>query len=228
MGIDLLSLGRHNLDVSTVETASRQICERLGINISIGYWDGKFIQKQKIELYPSKPFYRMWDVSDEYRPVQFLLDPPEEYVSNSEGDISFMLVSLESVFIDFWSVSWRWPWYWAPFGNEEDKGRIEDIQRFRRVAKEYYRKLGAEYIYCYADQGPSDLLGDYEDGIWEEFEKAIRTGKYLDCDICRKEYPDYTPKDAVIFNVSDFLLGKSSEPSHSWWDIFYDDFKDLC
>ena len=37
MSVDLLSLGRHNLDVSTVEKTSRQICERLNINIAIGY-----------------------------------------------------------------------------------------------------------------------------------------------------------------------------------------------
>ena len=56
----------------------------------------------------------------------------------------------------------------------------EDVRSFRRVAKDCYVKMGAKYIYCYADQGPSDLIGEYEDGTWEVFEAAIRTGKYLE------------------------------------------------
>lgn len=228
MSVDLVSIGRHTLDVSTVETASRQISERLDINIAIGYWDaGKYFPQEYIEQHPGAPFYRMWDTSDEYNPVQFDLEPPDKFLDSKSGDICHMIVYQETVYIDFWSVSWRWQWYWAPFGDEDDKGCLDDINRFRKVAREYYRKLGAEYIYCYADQGPSDLIGEYEDGTWEEFEAAIRTGKYLDCDYARKDW-DFAPEDLIIFNVSDFLLGKTMEPSHSWWDVFYDDFKDLC
>ena len=169
----------------------------------------------------------MRDISDEYQPVQYDLDAPEEYTLSKSGGFCSMTISKETVSIDFWSVFWRWQWYWAPFSDESNKGCLEDINKFRRDAMEFYRKLGAEYIYCYADQGPSDLIAEYEDETWEEFEDAIHTGKYLDCDIARKEYPGFTAKDVVIFNVSQFLLGKSSEPSHSWWDIFYDDFADL-
>ena len=230
MSVDLISLGRHTLDVSNVETASRQISERLDINIAIGYYeDGKFFPQQLIERHPGVPFYRMWDVSDEVQPVQYDLDAPEEYMENRSGPFLFMVVSMESVYIDFWAVSWRWQWYWNLFGDDGLESRLEDIQAFRRVAKDCYGKLGASYIYCYADQGPSDLIGEYEDGTWEEFETAIRTGKYLEDnkEYLEKEWSGFSAKDRVIFNVSAFLTQKSTEPSHSWWDIFYDDFADL-
>lgn len=233
MSVDILSIGRHNLDVSSVESASRQISERLDINIAIGDWDvGVFIPQQLIERHPGVPFYRMWDISSKYEPVQYDLTAPEEYTESEEGVIHGLTVSLETVYISFRAVTWRWQWYWRLFGDEDyDRDSysscLEDIQAFRKVAKDYYHRLGSEYIYCYADQGPSDLIGEYEDGTWEAFENVIRTGKYLDCDIIRKEWPEFTAKDLRIINVSDFLLGKTKEPSHSWWDVFYDDFADL-
>lgn len=236
MSVDFLSIGRHTLDVSSVETASRQICERLGINIAIGEWDdGKFYPQQKIELYPGAPFYRMWDVSSNHQSVQYYLDTPEEYIDSQSGDFSFMLISKETVSIDFWAVSWRWQWYWNLFGDDEEyradyRARMEtDVQAFRKVARKYYSKIGAGYIYCYADQGPSDLIGDYEDESWIEFENAIRTGKYLDDNqkYLEKEWSGFSSKDLHIINVSDFFSGKNVIRSHSWWDIFYDDFADL-
>lgn len=229
MGVDLVSLGRHNLDVSSIEKTAQQLSKRLDINIAIGHWDdGKFFVEKQIERKPGAPFYRLHDASYS-SDICYDFDPPEEMIEKRLGDICFMEIYREAVYIDFWAVSWRWKWYWAPFGDEEDKGCLEDINRFRRVAKEYYGKLGASYIYCYADQGPSDLIGEYEDGTWEYFENAIRTGKYLDDnkEHLDKEWPGFTSKDLVIFNVPNFLLGKSVEPSHSWWDVFYDDFADL-
>ena len=230
MGVDLLSLGRHDIDVSSVETASRQLSERLDINIAIGYYeDGKFFPQQLIERHPGTPFYRMWDISDELQPVQYDLDAPEEYRENRYGPFCSMTVSMESVHIDFWEVNWRWRWYWEAFGDDGDGSSLADVQLFRKAAKDCYRKLGATYIYCYADQGPSDLIGEYEDGTWEEFETAIRTGKYLDDnkEYLEREWPGFSAKDLVLFNVSDYLTKKTIEPSHSWWDIFYDDFSDL-
>ena len=235
MSVDLLSLGKHNLDISNIEITAQQLCERLDINIAIGKWDdGKFFPDKTFERHPGVPFYRMQDNSDEWQPVQFYLDPPQEYINARKGDICFMVLSKESVYIDFWAVSWRWKWFWSVFGDDyaykhEYKSALADIMEYRKIAKQYYTRLGASYIYYYADQGPSDLIGDYEDGTWEEFENAIRTGKYLDdhAEYLEKEWPGFTSKDLVIFNVSDYLTKKSTEPSHSWWDIFYDDFSDL-
>ena len=230
MSVDLISLGKHSLDVSDVETASRQISERFDINIAIGYYeDGKFFPKQLIERHPGLPFYRRWDVSDEFQPVQYDLDAPEEYRENRYGPFCSMTVSLESVYIDFWEVNSRWQWYWNLFGDDGLESSLENIQIFRRVAKDCYGKMGAKYIYCYADQGPSDLIGEYEDGPWEVFETAIRTGKYLEDhkEYLEKEWPGVSAKDLRIFNVSDYLTKKNTEPSHSWWDVFYDDFADL-
>lgn len=230
MGVDLISLGRHTLDVSSIEKTAQQLSERLDINIAIGQWDdGKFTPQKRIERHIGAPFYRMNDssYSDD---VCYELDSPEEAIEKRLGDVCFMDIYKEAVYISFWAVSWRWTWYWAPFGDEEEKGCLDDINKFRRLAQECYGKLGASYIYCYADQGPSDLIGDYENGTWEDFEKAVRTGKYLDDnkEFLDEEWPGFTSKDLVIFNVSNFLLGKSDEPSHSWWDVFYDDFADIC
>lgn len=230
MSVDLVSLGRHNLDVSTVENASRQISERLDINIAIGEWKyGKFFPQQVFERHPGLPFYQMWDISDEDQPVHYNLDCPEEYIDSREGGFCFMIISLESVYISLWEVPWRWQRYWNFFGDDGLESCLEDIQAFRKVAKEYYGKLGASYIYCYADQGPSELIGNYEDSTWEEFENAIRTGKYLDDnkEYLEKEWSGFNSKDLVIFNVSYFLSGKTTRRSHSWWDVFYDDFADL-
>ena len=231
MGVDLVSLGRHNLDVSDIEITAKQLSERLDINIAIDEWsDGEFSIGKTIERHPGMPFYRMKDGSDGWQYVCFSLDPPQEYIDARLGDICFMEIYREAVYIDFWAVDWRWKWYWGVFGDE-DCNKVEpvDIQAFRKVAKEYYSKLGASYIYCYADQGPSDLIGNYEDGTWCDFENALRTGKYLDdnAEYLKKEWPGFTSKDLVIFNVSDYLSRKSIEPSHSWWDVFYDDFADL-
>ena len=228
MSVDLISLGRHNLDISSIEKTAQQISERLDINIAIGYWDdGKFIQQQLIERHPGAPVYQMEDCSDEYTPVQYNLDAPPELMKSRSGPFCFMTISLESVYISFWVGPWRWKWYWNIFGDDGQDGDWKSVCEYRKYAKEYYGKLGASYIYCYADQGPSDLIGEYEDGTWEEFENAIRTGKYLDIDYARKEWPEFTAKDLRIINVSDFLTKKNTEPSHSWWDIFYDDFADL-
>ena len=233
MSVDLLSLGRHNLDVSSIEKTAQQLSDRFDINIEIGEWDdGNYLSHTKIERHPGEPFYRMNDSSESYLPVQFYLDAPEQYIKTRSGLFCFLVVSLESVSICLWEESWRWQWYWNLFGDDEEYRAVygtclEDIRRFRKAAKKLYHILGADYIYCYADQGPSDCIGDYEDGTWEEFENAIRTGKYLDCDYVRREYPDFTANDLRIINVSDYLLGINTEPSHSWWDIFYDDFADI-
>lgn len=230
MGVDLVSRGRHNLDVSSIEAAARQISERLGINIAIGRWDdGLFIPHQLIERQKGEVSYRMTDESGKGQQVLFYIDAPEEYQDSESGAFSWMEINRESVYISLWAVRGRWSWYWNAFGENEDGSSLETVQAFRKIAKEYYSKLGAPYIYCYADQGPSDLIGNYEDGTWCDFENALRTGKYLDdnAEYLKKEWPGFTSKDLVIFNVSDYLSRKSIEPSHSWWDVFYDDFADL-
>ena len=42
------------------------------------------------------------------------------------------------------------------------------------------REDGGKVYLLLCGPGPSDLIGEYEDGTWEVFEAAIRTGKYLE------------------------------------------------
>ena len=228
MGVDLITIARHDLDVSSVETAAREVSERFDINVAVGEWDdGVFHPRLAFERHPGLPFFRMCDWSEGDEPVCYDVDEPEESAGACGGPFEFLSISQESVKVFLRECNWRFPDYWRPFGDVDNKGNLEAINRFRRAAKRCLRKLGADFAYCYADQGPTDMIGGYEDGPWNEFEAYIRSGKFLE------DYPyecfetPYDAKDVVIFNVSEFLLGHAVEPSHKWCDVFYDDFADL-
>ena len=227
MGWDLWSVGRHNLLLRDVKSVARQLSDALGINIEYGKdrrgWRFRKVLGQII-VHSDAPIYTL-DRMLSYNYPRFELDPPEDDKLTSNDMINYLDIYNETISISFKGWPWRWWHYYSFFCEDEESPSLENLNTFRRIAKEFYGKLGADAIYCFADQGPTELIGDHWEEPWEQFEDYILTGKYYD--ECND--PDYRAwkKDARIINVSDYLTGKDPTPSMNYGDVFFDDFADL-
>lgn len=227
MSWDLWSVGRHNLKLDDVESVARQLSDALDINIQYGKdrgdWDDNIVLGRIIRK-DGSPIYLL-DHELGYEYPMFDMEYPFFDEKERKGSIAMLDIHNETVSICFWDDPVRWGDYHLFFSGEENPLSMEYLNKFRRVAKDVYRKLGAEYIYCFADQGPSMLVGDHWQDPWDEFEHYIHSLKYLE------EFDDFTlnpmKEGARVFRVSDFFLGKDKSYSKTYADIFLDDFADL-
>ena len=227
MSWDLWSVGRHNLKLDDVESVARQLSDALDINIQYGKdrgdWDDNIVLGRIIRK-DGSPIYLL-DHELGYEYPMFDMEYPFFDEKERKGSIAMLDIHNETVSICFWDDPVRWGDYHLFFSGEENPLPMEYLNKFRRVAKEAYQKLGAEYIYCFADQGPTQLIGDYWQDPWEKLEAYILSGRYYD----ECEDPDYRAwkKDASIIKVSDYLSGRDTTPSINYGDVFFDDFADL-
>ena len=68
------TVGRHNLDTSSLERTARQLSDIFDFNISWGcYDDDGFVEQGRVMKYPGRPVFMLEDCSDETDPVMFEL-----------------------------------------------------------------------------------------------------------------------------------------------------------
>ena len=227
MGWDLWSVGRHNLRLGDVKSVAKQLSEALDINIEYGQdrhgWSTRKVLGQII-VHKGAPIYTL-DRMLSYNYPRFELDSPDDVEQTSNDNIYYLDIYNETISISFKGWPWRWWHYYSFFSNEEDSPSLENLNTFRRTAKEYYGKLGAKSIYCFADQGPTSNIGDHWEEPWEQFEKYIQSGKFYD--ECEDPEERAWKKDARIINVSNYLSGRDTTTSINCGDVFFDDFADL-
>lgn len=227
MGWDLWSVGRHSLRLGDVKSVAKQLSEALDINIEYGQdrhgWSTRKVLGQII-VHKVAPIYTL-DRMLSYNYTRFELDSPDDVEQTSNDKIVYLDIYNETISISFKGWPWRWWHYYSFFSDEQESPSLENLNTFRRTAKEYYGKLGAKSIYCFADQGPTSNIGDHWEEPWEQFEDYILSGMYYD----ECSDPDYKGwrKKARLMNVSNFLSGEDPTLSKNYGDIFFDDFSDL-
>ena len=226
MGWDVWSVGRHNLRLGDVKDLAEQLSERLDINIEYGRWDeSSWRPEGQIIRTPGDVLFTLDDVSEDW-------DVPRYYLESKDDDRDaqkkpFYMIDIwgECIDISLWSVPGRMQYFWSYFGDEGEPGEMEYLEKFRRETKEIYGKLGADCVYYFSDQGPTQLIADNEDLPWEELVKYIHEGR------CYDEYHDtdaeFWKQDTRIINVPEFLTSENPVKSQKYSDVFFDDFKDI-
>ena len=227
MGWDLWSIGKHGLRLGDIKEVAQQLSDALNINIEYGLdssgWKKKKVFGQIITQ-PGTPIYSL-DRILSYEYPRYELDFPFDNVKTPDYQIQYLDIYNEIVSISLWSEPGRWRHYYQFFSNEDQTLPLEALRKYRIAAKECYGKLGARQVYCFADQGPTELIGDHLQDSWENLETYILSGSYYD--ECLDPTYIAWKKDARIINVPAFLTGKYTVPSKIYGDVFFDDFSDL-
>ena len=105
---------------------------------------------------------------------------------------------------------------------------MEDLMAFRKNMYEAAKVLGCGGVYIFSDQGPTQGIEEQQYGSWEDLEKYIKEGVWLE--ESNKDKSDKWGKLHHSFQIIDIPKFLSSEqPELSQWynDIFWDDFSDL-
>ena len=268
MGWDIISLGRHRLDVSDAGALARQLSRSLKINIEHGYdreymlneldgtvtWnpDYDWIRLGEEVFSPGAPEYRLDDMlfcqrdilqrcteaglnpkfadgtpsfSIEEEIVRFFLDEK----GDSRGLVYFLDIGQEICEISLYDDPGRWSGFYRYFGDREDRrADMEDLMEFRKNMYEAAKALGCGGVYIFSDQGPTEWIEEQQYGSWEDLEKYIKEGKWLeDANRGKSDKWGKLHHSFQIIDIPKFLSSEQPELSRWYNDIFWDDFSDL-
>ena len=168
----------------------------------------------------------VWFDSECKRP-HFVLEPHED----DEGDIYFL-----DIYEDFFEVSLnndpgRWYGFYHLFDSPEYSREV--LHDYRIRLKLVANALRCEYIYLFADQGPTDCISIDDSKNWSEIEYYLLSLRWIDdnYDIeVKRGYPDKRDYDKSVFSLIDvpvFLTAENPVLARYYSDVFRDDFSDL-
>lgn len=208
------------IKLGDVKEVARQLSDALNINIEYGH-DSSGWKKRKvfgqIITQPGTPFFSL-DRILSYEYPRYELDFPFDNVRTPDDKIHYLDIYNEIVSITLWSEPGRWRHYYQFFSNEEKTLPLEALREYRIAAKECYGKLGARQIYCFAEQGPTELIGDHLLDSWKNLETYILSGCYYD--ECLD--PDYQAwkKRCTNYKCTSFLDWQVYGPIKDLWRCF--------
>lgn len=133
------------------------------------------------------------------------------------------------------------PFRWFDFVNQLKKNNeyFDDFVKYRNRMAEYYKKVGAEQIVYFSDQGVTEIILDKVwDTNWKELLEYIKTQEYhfefVKIPFNDDFYIKYSKEvfddrhNALQINISDFFLnGNPFYEVDDNLEILFDDFKDL-
>ncbi len=225
---ELIALGQHGLDTSSLEVLARDLSDRLGVTVLYGYQDDwldpergfegtyEFIETGRVD----KGTAWMYFLRDYYHCDR--LYSPGQY----EGSVCFELFDYKTpedfellIYKESFKCSApfaaRW-WSFSRYFNGE--GNIAEsemgITWFRNRVKQEVHNLGGKYAFYGDDQGASKYLTDIgEEKTWEEIYAQLQ-----------KDF------GASFLNISRFMLRKdeSKYKREGYCNAFIDDFNDLA
>lgn len=161
--------------------------------------------------------------------------------SNSYKKIKPLELTSADIMNDTIKISIKGPFRWFGFVNQLKKNNeyFDDFVKYRNRMAEYYKKIGAEQIVYFPDQGVTELIMDKMwNNDWADVLRYIKNQDYyfdyVKIDFFDKQYKQWAIEDfndrhnALQISLSDFFI--NNKPFFEVDDnleILFDDFKDL-
>ena len=224
------TVGRHNLDVSSMERTARQLSDLFDINIRWGWFGCGCDEEQgRIVKYLDQPIYMLDDDSGGIDPVLFNLYCFERDDKNRRLPFIDMAIHREMVEISFYGWPYKNPQLPRCFENPVTELNQEVaclLREFRLKCKSVFGKLGATKIFHFSEGWYAGFLELVPLSMRaDEYENYILSGDYLDY---AEEWAGLELKSwSAVINISDFLTGKNPQCAPGGADVYMDDFTDL-
>lgn len=224
------TVGRHNLDTSSLERTARQLSDIFDFNISWGcYDDDGFVEQGRVMKYPGRPVFMLEDCSDETDPVMFELTCSTVNEEESQQPFFYMGIYGEMAFIDFHGWPYKDPQFPMCFEKPvaELDGEVAGLLReFRLKCRAVFGKLGAIIVFHFSEGWRAGFLEDEPMNMSaDEYEDYILSGKYVD--EAEKRAGHELKSYSAVISISDFLSGKNPQCAPGGADVYMDDFADL-
>ena len=181
-----------------------------------------------------KVSYNIWCPDKENQPFFFDIDIYKEICSLYLSDEPFRWFGLIDYFASRNYTACRLPDFCRECNSTGTcsfaqsfigKPSLKELQKYRRELRDAYKTLGAEKIYYFSDQGPTEFILGRQEYSWASVERYIQNKKYCN-KTALKDFPGAL-EDAFLISIPDFF--KSSNPKFidHGIGVFVDDFSDL-
>lgn len=224
------TVGRHNLDTSSLERTARQLSDLFGINISWGcYYHNHEEEQGRIVKYPGRPIYSLDDNSDGVDPVLFQLECLKDKEEDRRLPFFGMDIYREMAEIDFYGWPYKNPQLPNCFEHpvtELDSEVAGLLKEFRLKCRTVFGMLGAKRVFHFSEGWRAGFLEEAPMNMRaDEYEDFILSGRYID-EAEERAGCELRSRSAVI-SISDFLTGKNPQCAPGGADVYMDDFADL-
>lgn len=225
-----ITVGRHNLDTSSLEKTARQLSDLFDLNIRWEKYAGdEWVEQGLIMKYQDRPLFSLSDASDDGEPVFFELLVPDLKEEESMQAFFYMGIYREMIQIDFYGWPYKNPQFPGCFEvpvSKLDSDVAELMREFRLKCKAVFGKLGATKVFNFSEGWRAGFLEDEPMNMpADEYEDYILSGKYID--EAEKRAGHELRSYSSVISISDFLTGKNPSCAQGGADVFMDDFADL-
>lgn len=224
------TVGRHNLDTSSLERTARQLSDIFDLNIRWGYFYYDHDEEQgRIVKHPDRSVYLLDDNSDGVDPVLFQLECFERNEEDRRLPFFGMDIYREMIEISFYGWPYKNPQLPNCFENPVtalDSEVAGLLREFRLKCRAVFGKLRAQKVFHFSEGWRAGFLEETPMNMpANEYEDFILSGRYID--EAEERAGHELQSHSAVISISDFLTGKNPQCAPGGADVYMDDFADL-